>query len=81
MIDLQSPTRPDMHEIIVESSMHVRNHRKAPMIQVRYDRFSQQDIGEEGDVQDVPHTMLGLRTSQDGKVIKKTHLRGWQRSW
>jgi len=41
MIDLQSSTRLDMREIIVESPMHVGNHRKAPMIQVRYDRFSQ----------------------------------------
>jgi len=80
MIDLQSPKRPDMHEIIVESPMHIRKHRKAPLIHVTYDRFSQKYIGGEVDVPKVRQTILGRRTSQDRRMITKTHLRGWQRS-
>jgi len=77
---MQSPKRPDMHEIIVESPMHVQKHRKEPLIHVTYGRFSQKYIGGEVGVLNVPHTMLGRRTSQDRKMITKTHLRGWQRS-
>jgi len=80
MIDLQSPARPDMREVIVESPVHVLNHIQAPLIQVRYHLVSRKDIGEEVDVHDVRHAMLGRRASQDGKTMKKTHLRGSRRS-